>query len=104
MHYVRIAIAVAVWVSIWTASQKDWDEFGEGLKGFSRILFLLCIILLILGAIWGFIYLCYRWLKAINWGAVWELIWAIGMFIGIAIVINLPFLIIVWLSDKLKKK
>ena len=115
MFYVRIAIAVAVWVSIWNMSMKEKSEFfhkwWEWFKGVLRKCRHILKRWLLADLIWLVIYLGYRWLKMVDWDwvkdieesvmiSIWNGIKFLVMYFGVWFILCLPLIWLRWLAKK----
>lgn len=108
MHYIRIAIAVAVWVSVWNLSIKEKKKiFDESKKWFKKLWWICWFLLkrcLVLAIIWWVIYLSYLWVKMIDWKWVWNIILWIILYCSPAIAFWILIFIGVWLDKKRQKR
>ena len=115
MFYVRIAIAVAVWVSIWNLSIKEkkkfFDKFFDKLlerfrklwKWFKKVGWIcwnILIWLLKLSVAGICIYKLFLFIKIIDWGRVWEIAFYLLLYCSPAIAFVLLVLLGSWLDKK----
>ena len=108
MFYVRIAIAVAVWVSIWNLSIKEKKKFFEVAKKYIKAFWRKCWFVLkrvlVLVVAWLNIYLVYLWIKWIWDSGILEpiriILKFIGLYLGVMVIWCIPFLWLSWLASK----